>query len=282
MKTLTLSEALAITDDARCITTAQHPYKIVHTNKAWASLTKYKYAQAANKTPPELLHGPDTETAARDLLRAAVKSKQRVKATITNYARDGTPIKMTIDCAPVAGRTHFYATVKGEPITDGSVAPIPERMAEWTDPEPVSYKGRINGGERRTAKRTTDKVRLTDVLANTDDPIVLCEKEYPHFIMHPNEPWLEMCGYSAEEVEGRTNKILTGPDTDQGAIDSLLGCVRREEPSVQTLYNYKKGGIRFLNQVKTLPVYDENDELAAFMSMLQEIDEDSLMDMALS
>jgi len=41
---------------------------------------------------------------------------------------------------------------------------------------------------------------------------------------------------------------------------------------VQTVVNYKKGGVRFVNQVRTLPVYDEEDELAAFMSMLSEVD----------
>ena len=82
-----------------------------------------------------------------------------------------------------------------------------------------------------------------------------------------------MCGYSLEEVEGLTNKILTGPETDTAGLDELLACVRRAEPSVQTLVNYKKGGVRFVNQVVTLPVYDEQDELAAFVSMLHELDE---------
>merc|ERR550514_1218735 len=82
-----------------------------------------------------------------------------------------------------------------------------------------------------------------------------------------------MCGYLMEEVEGMTNKILTGPETDPERIADLLTCVRKLEPSVQSVVNYKKGGARFLNQVKTMPVYDENDELAAFMSLLHEIDE---------
>jgi len=125
---------------------------------------------------------------------------------------------------------------------------------------------------KRPRRGGQTKVRLKDVLANETDPIVLCEKEYPHRIVHPNQPWLEMCGYTLEEVEGLTNKILTGPETDPAAINDLLECVRRREPSVQTLVNYKKVGVRFVNQVQTLPVYDEHDELAAFMSLLNEVD----------
>ena len=108
---------------------------------------------------------------------------------------------------------------------------------------------------------------------NTVDPLVLCDRAPPHAILHPNQPWLEMCGYTMEEVEGLTNKVLTGAETDPAAIADLLDCVRRRERSVQTLVNYKKGGLRFLNQVTTVPVYDERDEVAAFASMLREVDE---------
>ena len=79
-----------------------------------------------------------------------------------------------------------------------------------------------------------------------------------------------MCGYDLEEVEGLTNKILTGgPEAE--ALKRLNECVRRREPSLQTLINYKRGGVRFLNEVQTTPVHDENDDLAGFMSMLREV-----------
>ena len=75
------------------------------------------------------------------------------------------------------------------------------------------------------------------MLENTTDPIVLCSKDHPHVITHANQPWLEMCGYDLEEVEGLTNKILTGPETDTDAIADMLQCVRRGEKSIQTLIN---------------------------------------------
>ena len=33
----------------------------------------------------------------------------------------------------------------------------------------------------------------------------------------------------------------------------------------------KKGGLRFVNQVRTMPVFNEDDDIAAFMSMMHEI-----------
>lgn len=115
-----------------------------------------------------------------------------------------------------------------------------------------------------------------------------------------------------QEVEGLSNKILQGPDTDQALLDDLMSSVRRGEPSSATLVNYKKGGERFVNQVKVrgvarllpkrvhpplpsptppaqvrrallnaaapppchqvLPVYNENEEVEQFMAMLTEVD----------
>ena len=65
-------------------------------------------------------------------------------------------------------------------------------------------------------------MKLSDVIANEVDPYVICAKEAPHVILHPNQAWLEMCGYALEEVEGLTNKILTGPETSDEVIDDLL------------------------------------------------------------
>jgi len=263
-----LAEALAITPDARCVTTASKPYTIVHTNKAWSELTGWKFTEVVGKSCT-VLQGPDTSKEALELLHDAVAANRAVKTQLVNYTKAGKPIMMTIDCAPVTGGSHFCATLTAKPITDGSVAPT----AGTPTAAPLAPLNCVEMHACKRHKRDTQLMRLVDVMANTSDPIVLCAKEYPHVITHPNLPWLEMCGYTLEEVEGLTNNILTGPDTDPAVIADLLECVRREEPSVQALVNYKKGGEPFVNQVKTLPVYDEYDELAGFMSMLREVSE---------
>ena len=76
----------------------------------------------------------------------------------------------------------------------------------------------------------------------------------------------------SQEVEGLSNKLLQGPETDQALLDDLMASVRRGEPSSATLVNYKKGGERFVNQVKVVPVYNENEEVEQFMAMLTEVD----------
>lgn len=272
--TVSLADAIAVTPECRVVTTAAEPWTIIHTSKAWSQLTGYRFLDVVGKSC-SMLQGPNTEVSAKDMLHAAIKSRKPVKTQLVNYTKDGQPFRCEIECLPVQGGTHFVATIRGTPIMDGSVRPLKSPVTV-TDPvvEPVSFVQRQAG--KRPKRRLDDKLRLADALANNTDPLVLCAKDYPHVIMHPNQPWLEMCGYNLEEVEGLTNAILGGPETDPSAIERINACVRREEPCTETIINYKKGGVRFVNQVQVLPVYNENDELAAFLSMLHEVDESSL------
>ena len=133
----------------------------------------------------KFLQGPDTQQAALNALNSAIKAGRFIKTTLINYTRDGQPFQSTIECGPVKGGSHFYATVTGTPIRDGSVAPLrlPASALQRESIEPVCYADRA----RKRPKRITDRMRLLDVLANQEDPIVLCSKDYPHVITHPNQ-----------------------------------------------------------------------------------------------
>ena len=70
-----------------------------------------------------------------------------------------------------------------------------------------------------------------------------------HPIVYVNEPFLEMTGYSADEVLGRNCRFLQGEDTDEAAIDELRRAIADERPATVELVNYRKDGTPFWNQV---------------------------------
>lgn len=132
-------------------------------------------------------------------------------------------------------------------------------------------EGEAGAGMHRP-KRFRRQMTVAEALSNTTDAIVMTQAQPPHKITHVNQPWCEMCGYTLEEVEGLTNSILQGPETDQALLADLMSSVRRGEASSATLVNYKKGGVRFVNQVQVMPVFNEEDELEHFMAMLHDVD----------
>lgn len=305
-----LAEALHLSDECRVITMGTPPFSIVHTNKAWSQLTGYKFTEVANRTSG-FLQGPHTEKLALQELRAAVIKGQPMQVRVINYTKAGDPFYNTLDVVPLKDKrgtlTHFCGVLSGEPVADGVVPKLERKDAvlppaigsETEETEEVNEKASDDSGEastcqvlashedgatsgadedllsetERASKRFKREYRLADAISNTKDAVVTTQATPPYAITHVNQPWCEMCGYTLEEVEGLTNNILQGPDTDQALLDELMASVKRGEPASARLVNYKKGGVRFVNQVQVMPLYNEDDELEHFMAMLHEVDE---------
>ena len=86
----TLAEALMLTDEARVITSATKPYKIMHTNAAWSRVTGFKFTEASGKTCA-ILQGPETEKSVLSLLEASVSGNRPITLRLTNYTASGQP-----------------------------------------------------------------------------------------------------------------------------------------------------------------------------------------------
>ena len=93
---MNLAEALAITEDARLITTAKPPYKIVHSNRAWSLITGWSFTEAVGRTP-SIVQGPATRSPALQVLETSIREGRAVSATVVNYRRDGTPFPANIE-----------------------------------------------------------------------------------------------------------------------------------------------------------------------------------------
>jgi len=262
-----LSEALLLSDEARVVTTGEFPHRIVHTNKAWSHLTGFKFTDVVNRTN-SFLKGPATEEDATRQLKAKVSNHEYSKVRLLNYDRDGNPFYNSLEVFPLhdhAGKlTHFCGVLQGEPVEDGSVAKIDRGKHSLPAVQPPAPSSDVPGcssaGEgghaNKRPRRDRQHVMLADALNNSTDAVVMTQAQPPYAITHVNQPWSEMCGYTLEEVEGLSNKLLQGPETDQSLLEDLMASVRRGEPSSATLVNYKKGGERFVNQVKVVPVFN--------------------------
>jgi len=281
MTITTLSQALDISDDSRVITLAESPHAILHTNKAWSRLTGFKFTEIANCSN-HFLQGPHTERDTLEQLRDAVGAGKYTKVRIVNYTKAGDPFYNSLECFPLsdsAGKvTHYCGVLTGEPCSedipkiDRTNDPVLLKAAQPQTDEPKAEVGESDAAAVHRPKRLRRHMTIGEALGNTTDAIVMTQAHPPHKITHVNQPWCEMCGYTLEEVEGLTNSILQGPETDQALLADLMSSVRRGESSSATLVNYKKGGVRFVNQVQVMPVYNEADELDSFMAMLHDVD----------
>ena len=103
---------------------------------------------------------------------------------------------------------------------------------------------------------------LSSVITNTNDAVLITEAEPVNEpgprIIYVNEAFTKMTGYSAEEVIGKTPRILQGPKSDKEALAKLGNALRNWQPYEITTINYKKNGEEFWINFTVTPVADEN------------------------
>ena len=96
-----------------------------------------------------------------------------------------------------------------------------------------------------------------------DNPIVEC-----------NAAFVALTGYQREEIIGHNCRFLTGPGTEPWLIETLRNGIRRRQPVMVEILNYKKDGTPFRNAVMVAPIFDTAGELEFFLGSQVEIAED--------
>ena len=92
-------------------------------------------------------------------------------------------------------------------------------------------------------------------------------------IVYVNEAFCRMTGYAAEEVVGKTPRILQGPKTDRAELDRLRRCLSRGEPFEGEVINYRKDRSEYVLRWHIVPLRDEAGEITHWLAGQQDITE---------
>ena len=96
-----------------------------------------------------------------------------------------------------------------------------------------------------------------------DNPIVDC-----------NEAFVTLTGYRNDEIIGHNCRFLSGEGTEPWLTEMLRNGIRRRQPVIVEILNYKKDGTPFRNAVMVAPIFDAHGELEYFLGSQVEIAED--------
>ncbi|GAA4281314.1 PAS domain-containing protein [Gaetbulibacter aestuarii] len=118
---------------------------------------------------------------------------------------------------------------------------------------------------------------LESVITNTMDAVLITEaepfdKSGPK-IVYVNQAFTEMTGYTADEVIGKTPRILQGPKSDRKALNKLGKALRNWESSEITIINYKKNGDEFWINFTVTPVANENGWYTHWIAIERDVTE---------
>ena len=145
-------------------------------------------------------------------------------------------------------QTYAYVLDKGVVIRDGHGKAV-----------------RMVGAIQDVTKKKEEELRLRlleSVITNTNDAVLITEAEPfdepgPR-ILYVNNAFTKMTGYTAEEVIGKTPRMLQGPKSDKNELHELGEKLRNWEPYEITTLNYKKNGDEFWNNFTVSPVANDS------------------------
>lgn len=175
----------------------------------------------------------------------------------------------TIHLGGCAGVTpHFEASVRSEwrSITleignlFGSIklADPNEPTLHFEGDDPVAAAPRAAADHAKLAEIALERTRMPMVISDPrlpDNPIVLANKAF-----------LDLTGYSGEEVLGRNCRFLQGEGTSPIAIEAIRRGVAAGEDTHVEILNYRKDGTAFWNQLNVSPVHDEAGQIVYFFA----------------
>jgi PAS domain S-box-containing protein len=131
------------------------------------------------------------------------------------------------------------------------------------DPPAAAQTGALPD-RRELALVAVERTRMPMVVSDArqpDNPIVLA-----------NQAFLDLTGYSADEVIGRNCRFLQGPGTASEAVDAIRRGLAAEEHFITVeLLNYRKDGSAFWNQLAISPVHDHQGRTVYYFASQNDV-----------
>lgn len=110
---------------------------------------------------------------------------------------------------------------------------------------------------------------LEAILLQGYDSILITDASNNPKIIYANSAFTQLTGYSADEILGKSPKILQGSSTSQKVIQRLRQCLADVTVFEGETVNYKKDGTIFMMNWRMIPIID-NGELKAWLAIQRE------------
>lgn len=98
-------------------------------------------------------------------------------------------------------------------------------------------------------------------------PMIITDPRQPdNPIVFANEAFLQLTGYTVEEMLGRNCRFLQGPETDPATVAALRTAIQEQREISTEILNYRKDGSSFWNALFVSPVRNRAGELIYFFA----------------
>lgn len=113
--------------------------------------------------------------------------------------------------------------------------------------------------------------KLSLVVENTSDIVIITDTNKK--IEWVNNGFIQVTGYTFDEIKGKKPSLLQGPDTDPTTIVYLKDRISKQLPFRCEILNYKKTGEKYWIETSGQPLFDESGKLMKWFSIERNVTE---------
>ena len=130
-------------------------------------------------------------------------------------------------------------------------------------------------GSRGVAPSNELKARISGLIANCPQAtdaggIVMTGAD--GFVQWVNSAFVEMCGYSLDELRGKKlGPLLQGAGTDRETAERMRRAVHEYRPCHETILNYHKDGEPYWVEISITPILDDGGQPLMFVAREREL-----------
>ena len=126
-----------------------------------------------------------------------------------------------------------------------------------------------SSSSRLLAKRYTDWSSAVACVAMPLTLVDLTARDEP--ILHANQAFLDLTGYTLDQVIGRNCRFLQGPETDRTTVARIRQALRNRQEIEVEILNYRSNGAAFWNSVLLSPIRDDGGTPVGYFGVQRDV-----------
>ena len=215
-------------------------------NDAFTKLTGYTKEEVVGKNPGTFLQGPLTSKRDLERIHEGLLSGKPFKAEVYNYSKNGRGYWVEVYITPTygeKGELQSYIAVEND---------ITER------------------------KHSEEQIlKLTKGIENSPTVVVITDSN--GVIEYVNNRFTEVTGYTPQETQGHTPRILKSGFHNRKFYKDLWDTIKAGNNWVGEIYNTKKDGTYYWESATISPIMNADNEITHFIALKEDITDRKLM-----
>jgi len=254
-----LQEYKDTVDDSSIVSKASPSGIITYVNKKFCELSGYSEEELIGKNH-NIVRDPDMpKEVFADLWYTIKEKKQTWYGKVKNRKKDG-------------GYYWVFATIKPILNLDGEIEEFIGLRNDITEQEDMKnyFEAKFKGSQQDLQ----ESVKLSQEYERAiNESNILSRSDKSGKITYVNDKFIEITGYSKEEVIGKNHKIVKHPDTPKELIKEMWKTIQDGKVFNGILKNQSKDGKPYWVDTTIVPIQNDKNEIIEYMAIRHDLTE---------